>query len=392
MNELEVKRNIFLYKLFFVLIESLFVGPVLIFYIENIGKMSFSNICIMEAIVVGGLVLLEIPTGALADLIGRKKTILFGSILMVISEIILAMTNSPIDIWISNIIWMISLSLRSGATEAFLYDTLKETNRENEYEKIQGKSFGYLLFVMAFCSLSAGYLSEINPRLPFILSIPGMIIACFAVALFKEPIKTQKYSFEKQKELMKISILFVKNHIKIKWIIAFTILISVSSKIWFFTFNPYFELVDFDLKYYGIVFFFFNIISWYFSTNAHILKDKLKEKTSIISMIILIGLPILLMGSFISKAMISMTFLQHPVRGFIKPFLEGFLNRHLSTENRATVISIQSATAGLACFIGLNTFGLSLKIWTLPFCLQILGISVLLLGLILAIQYQKIFR
>jgi len=392
MNELQVKRNVFLYKLFFVLMESLFVGPILIFYIQNIGKMALSDIFIMEAVVVGGLILLEVPTGSLADLIGRKKTILLGCILMTIHEIILVMSNSPIDIWIANIVWMISLSLRSGATEAFLYDTLKEVGKEQEYEKIQGKSFGYLLLAMAFCSLFAGYLSEINPRLPFILSLPGMITACFAVALFKEPIKTQKYSFKKQKELMKISVLFVKNHLKVKWIIAFAVLISTSTKIWFFTYNPYFELVDFDLKYYGIVFFFFNIISWYFSTNAHILKDKLKEKTSIIAMISLIGFPIFLMGLFASKIMISMAFLQYPVRGFIKPFLGGFLNRHLSTENRATVISIQSAAAGLACFIGLSAFGLILEVWTLPFCLQILGFSVLLLGLILVIQYKRIFR
>ncbi len=392
MNEVEVKRNVSLYKWFFVLVEPLFIGPTLIFYLQHAGKMSLSHIYIMEAIVVGGLVLLEIPSGALADLIGRKKTILLGTLLMLGSKIFLTIAGSPVYVWISNILWMISLSMRSGADSAFLYDSLKKVGRENEYKKIEGAAFGNLLLTTAVCSLFAGFLSEINIRIPFMLSIPGIFISCFIVASFKEPMQTEKYNFKKQKDLMKISILFVKSRKKIKWIIAFATLISVSSKIWFFSYNPYFELVELDLRYYGIVFFFFNIIAWFFSCYAYILEKKINERSSIVSMILLIGAPILLMGTFVSKIMISMTFLQNIVRGFVKPFLGGFLNHHIDSKNRATVISIKSAVAGLACFFFLSLFGLFLKIWPLAFSLQILGVSVLIIGLFLVIQYRKIFR
>lgn len=391
MNEQEVRRNITLYKWFAVLIEPLFIGPTLIFYLQHAGKMSLSHIYIMEAIVVGGLVLLEIPTGALADLIGRKKTILLGAFLMLGSKIFLTTASSPVYIWVSNILWMISLSMRSGADSAFLYDSLKEVGRQKEYKKIEGAAFANLLIVTAICSLFAGFLSEINIRIPFLLSIPGVLISCFVAAFFKEPVQTEKYSFKKQKDLMRISILFVKNHKEIKWIIAFATLISVSSKIWFFSYNPYFELVKFDLRYYGIVFFFFNIIAWFFSRYAYALEKKINEQFSITSMILLIGIPILFMGSFVSKIMISMTFLQNIVRGFVKPFLGGFLNHHINSKNRATVISIKSAVAGFACFFALNLFGLVLKIWPLAFSLQVLGISVLIIGLFLIIQYRKIF-
>ena len=392
MNQKEVKRNVTLYKWFFVLVEPLFIGPTLIFYLQNVAKMSLSHVYVMEAVVVGGFVLLEVPSGALADLIGRKKTIFLGALFQVISKILLVVAVSPIYAWVSNIFWMFSLSMRSGADEAFLYDSLKEAGREKEYEKIQGRAFSYLLLAIAFCSLSAGFLSEIHLRLPFIVGMPFVIASCFVVLLFKEAPKTEKYSVKRQKELLKLSWLFVKNHKKIKWIIAFATLIAVSSKVWFFSYNPYFELVDFDLKYYGVMFFFFNIIAWFFSRNAYKLEKKIGEKFSIISMILLIGMPIILMATFVSKVMVSMTLLQNIVRGFKKPFVGGFLNRHIEDSNRrATILSIESAAAGLASFFALNLFGVALKFWTLTLSLQMLGIFVLIIGSILILQYRKIF-
>jgi len=392
MTEKEVERNVILYKWFFVLVEPLFIGPTLIFYLQKVGKMSLSSIYIMEAVVVAGFLFLEVPTGTLADLIGRKKTILFGAFLMLGSKIMLVIAVSPFYIWISNILWMISLSMRSGADSAFLYDSLKEDGRENEYKKIQGRAFSYLLLTTAFCSLPAGFLSKINLRLPFILSVPGVLISCFIAFLFKETKRTEKYSVKRQKELLKLSMLFVKNHKKIKWIIIFATLISVSSKIWFFSYNPYFELVNFDLKYYGVMFFFFNAIAWFFSRQAHILEKKTGEQFAIASMVLLIAMPIILMGVFVSKIMVSMTFLQNIVRGFRKPFIEGFLNHHIKDSNhRATVLSLESAAAGLVSFFALNLFGLSLKFWPLAFSLLVLGISVLIIGVFLIIQYRKIF-
>lgn len=257
MTEKEVNRNVKLYKWFFVLIEPLFIGPTLILYLQQIGKMSLSQIYVMEAVVVAGFVILEIPSGALADLIGRKKTIFLGAVCMLAGKIVLALVTSPVCVWISNIFWMVSMSMRSGADYAFLYDSLKKVGRESEFKKIQGVAQSNLFLALAFCSLSAGFLSETDMRLPFVLSVPGIMVSCIITMMFKETPRTEKYAAKKQKELMKLSILFVKNHKKMRWIIAFSILVTVSSKIWFFSYNPYFELVNLDLRYYGIMFFFF---------------------------------------------------------------------------------------------------------------------------------------
>jgi len=392
MKEENARRNVWLYKFYTVLGEPVLWGPTLILFIQRLGKMSLSEIYLMEAVVVGGIILLEIPSGALADLIGRKKTVLLGQFLILISVILFAFINSPFDVWLANIFCMVGYVCRSGADSALLYDSLKEANREAEYKKIEGAAMGGRLLAYAISSLLVGLISEINLRLPFILTIPWVLLSCLVIFCFKEPIQTERYDFKRQMDLMKVSVLFVANHKEIKWIVSYAALIIISSKVWFFTYNPYFELVDLKLRYYGFVFCLLNIIAWFFSYNAYRIERKIGEEFCMIGMILFIGIPIILMSSVVSQIMVSMVLLQNVVRGFIVPFIGDFLNRRLDTENRATVISIKSAVIGFMSTVSLAVFGLVLKIYSLPLSLQILGVTVLLLGTIKIMQYRKIFK
>lgn len=391
MNAHDVSRNARLYALYLTFRDPIFWGPVLILSIMRLGKMELSDIYIMEAIVLTGFIFLEIPSGALADLIGRKKTIVAGSIFQVASKIVFFQIDCPLDVWIANILWMIGASLSSGADSAFLYDSLKEVGRESEYKKIEGRAMGNWLILVALGSLFAGFFAEYSLRLPMLLSIPGVILSCVATFFFREPPATKKYTPKEQLGIMKMSFLFVANHRKVKWILGFTTMIAIASKIWFFTYNPYFELVHLDLKYYGIIFFILNAIAWYFSRYADFFSKKIKEKRIMTMMVALICGPILFMGSVISVFSVGMVFLQNVVRGFMKPFFGEFLNRHLDSENRATVLSIQSSVSGFGQFVSLGAFGLLLSASGLAFSLQILGGTVLILGVWCIVAYRRIF-
>ncbi len=391
MNAHDAERNIKLYRLYVTFREPLLWGSVLISCIMHLGHMSLAQIYFMESVILLGTIFLQVPTGALADLIGRKKTVVFGSIVYSVSIIWFAVAKSPFDMWGADILCMFGISFCDGADSAFLYDSLKAAGRESEYKKIDGESAGNRLLLTAICNIAAGYLAESSLRLPLFLSIPGVLLSLGATLFLKEPPRGSKLTGRQQMDMMKSSILFTANHKEVKWIIGFTVLIGVVSKIWFFTYNPYFELVKLDLKYYGIVFFTLNIIAWFFSRYAHKISGKFTERMIAIIMVLLIGLPIFFMGSFVSVLMVCMVFPQNIVRGFMRPFFGEFLNRHLNSENRATVLSVQATVSGFAQFIALGAFGFLVKFWGLALCLQVLGITVLLLGCVFILKYRKIF-
>lgn len=391
MNNPAVSRNIRLYYWYQAFSEPIFWGPILITYIIHVGQMPLADIYLMESVVVLSTIFLEVPSGALADLIGRKKTVVLGGIFALTDVIWFSCSNSPLDIWIANIFWVIGFSLKSGADSALLYDSLKILGREKEYKQIEGRAISARLLFFALGSLVVGFLAEINLRLPLLLSSFGIAASLHASFLFKEPSAVKSYSAKEQLNLMKISILFVANHKELKWLVGFSALISLTSKIWFFTYNPYFELVNLDLKYYGIIFFFLNVTAWFSSRYAYKVENHLPEQLVIISMIALLALPIILMGTFVILPAIGLVLLQNLVRGFSLPFFRDFLNSRIKSENRATVISIQSAVNGFFQFIFLGIFGLLLSIWILPVCLQILGLFVLLAGILGIRRYNQIF-
>jgi MFS family permease len=330
--------------------------------------------------------------GAIADIVGRKKTVLIGSLFLSLSIILFSTINSPFSAWIANIVWMIGFSLCSGADSAFLYDSLKVLGREIEYKKIEGSSVGNRLLITAICSIFVGYLAEYYTRLPIILSIPGVVFSTIVVFFFKEPTVNKKYTPKDQVSIMKVSLLFVSNHKKVKWIIFFVTLIGVTSKIWFFTYNPYFEFVGLDLKYYGLVFFALNIVAWFFSKNVSNISKRVNNFNIIILLVLMIAIPILVMSTAPSVFCVWLVCFQNVARGFMGPFFGEFMNKHLNSENRATVLSIQSAISGLAQFIALGAFGVLLKTNDLLFCLQILGIIILIFGSLAIFKYKKIFK
>ena len=83
--------------------------------------------------------ILEVPTGVLADLLGKKKTLLISRLFYVVEIFIIAFFNGFWPFLIAKVISGIGVSLSSGTESALLYDTLKRLKKEKDYKKISGK-------------------------------------------------------------------------------------------------------------------------------------------------------------------------------------------------------------------------------------------------------------
>lgn len=386
MNERECKHNVFLYQLYVIFNEPLFWGPILIISLQKLAGMSLSEIYYMEAVVLCICVLLDIPSGALADVIGKKRTIIVGRIFLFGSMLFFVTMKNPLEAWIGNILWAIGYTLQSGADTSLLYETLKERGREDEYKKVQGKAVGARLVLVAFCSLAFGFLAEIDLRLPLFLCVPFVLIPLVAACFWKEPIQSQTYSLCKQVETLSEGISFVFRSVAVRWMVGFAALIMSTSKVWFFTYNPYFELVGVPIAHFGTIFFLLNIVAWLSSHYAYKIEQVLGEKNCILMTVLCVGGPIILMALIPIYPFAYLVVVQNIVRGFMRPFYEDYIHNHVSTtENgniRATVMSAQTTVANLTAIAGLAGFGLLTGHLSLLHSLLILGSICLALGLL----------
>jgi MFS family permease len=403
MDTSKLQRNIKLYYFFETFSEPLFWAAVLILYLKQVSGMDLPAIYRMESICLIVFVFWEIPSGALADAFGRKRTILIGRLILFAHSIIYAFAGSATSVWASNLLWAAGQPLVSGADSALLYDSLKALGRENEFKKITGRAKSYRLLVMAFGALATGFLTTIDLRLGPLISIIFLIPNLVASFLFVEPPHFERsqseeptleasLSFKQYWRLIGESLLFAKNNLAIRWLIIYSVILAVTSKLWFFTYNDYFALAGLPLSWFGIIFFALNIVSAIFSYSANWLERHLGEWGSFILMPLCLCLPLLVMGFWVALPCVWLVLFQNVVRGYQDPFLDHFYHRHIDSKRRATIYSIRSATVALAGVISLFVFGYLLKVVSLPTALIILGLTVALSSSLLLINYKNVFK
>lgn len=391
--EKHLLRNIRLFYLFQLLREPLFWGAILLTYIQKVSGMSLSEYTAMEGICILVSLFLQVPMGALADLLSRRKIMLIGHGIFAIATSLLVTSNNKIDIWLVDIIFYIGMAMVQGADNALLFDTLKLLGRENEFKKILGRTISGRLLLMGICSPSIGYLAEYNMRLPIGLSILPIVISWFIIIFLYEP--PNGHGLLRGKEylnLVKTSFYSVRKHNQIKWIIVFIAITALISKLWFQTYNPYFAEVGLSLRLYGWIFLPMNLVASITSFFADSISRKLGDFWSIILIILLQSVPIVLMGIFAHKELALLIILQNFIRGYFNPFLDGFLNHYLNSKNRATVLSIKLTAVDLSCFVFMYLFSIVSKHCPLTHYLIYLGIFSFIVGVALATTYKKIFK
>ena len=82
--------------------------------------------------------LLEIPTGIFSDRVGRRKTVIFASVVWFIALVTYAFANSFAILAIGAIFQGLGQALISGNNNALLHDSLKEQNNEHDFPEKLG--------------------------------------------------------------------------------------------------------------------------------------------------------------------------------------------------------------------------------------------------------------
>jgi len=160
-------RNVVLFYIFTTIHAAFFADGNWIFL--YLIYMTYGQLGIMDSVAFGIGLLLEIPTGAIADLFGRKVTIQISSFFITVGIMMQALGLNAWALFFGNIIFFIGMSFYSGAADALIYDTLQEKNLSGDYEKLYAtsKSFHSLSYIIAV--LIGGLVATINVRLPWLL-------------------------------------------------------------------------------------------------------------------------------------------------------------------------------------------------------------------------------
>lgn len=134
-------KNIRLFIAFRTFFNARFYYPVFTILFLDFG-LSIEQFALLNTVWAITIVLAEVPSGALADIIGRKYLIVATSLLMVTEMSVLAFVplgNSSLIFWvflINRILSGLAEAMASGADEAIAYDTLAESGNTKDWPRV----------------------------------------------------------------------------------------------------------------------------------------------------------------------------------------------------------------------------------------------------------------
>ena len=120
MSDKILKNTKLLYMIVFMTMLNLF-APIEVIYIQNKG-IPISVISILNLTVPLSCALLEIPTGIIGDIVGRKRILIFSQIAFLSSSIVLLFANTAIGFFAVYILEGLGWSLFSGNNDAIIIE------------------------------------------------------------------------------------------------------------------------------------------------------------------------------------------------------------------------------------------------------------------------------
>lgn len=378
--------KIYAYKL---LSEFWVIVPILIpYYVSN--NLNKTQIFTVQAAYALSILIMEIPSGYLADIIGRRKTLILGALFMPVGIGVYVFTHSFVSFLIAEFIIAISNSMRSGCDSALVYDTLIQLKEESEYKKFEGRSFYYARMGTSISSILGGLLALLSLKMPFYANMAtGVLLFPLAMTLI-EPQRKMLETSNPFRDILRIS-RYCFNHSKLRLLMLFMALIRSTGITGIWAYFLYYESIGISIGYFGVIFAAFQLFSAFGSRLAYVMETKIGQKASLY-LILLIAPAFLLIGLFKSPILIPVIFLNAFLLGSAFPLLLDSMNRLIESDVRATALSVANMTGSFSFVIVSPLFGKLVDVLSLSDAFLLMGIFFIVTGGLIAVKIDRSLR
>lgn len=159
--------------------------------------------------------LFEVPSGALADLAGRKNVMIWGRVLAAVSSVILLFSTDLWQFLIGFSISAVSYNLNSGSEEALIYDSMKMLGEEKDYIRVNGRLNVLIEVASGIVVFLGGVLAERTYITCYFAAAVVAVISIVPALFLTEPQLLKETEVKKKvslKEHFKISIQIVREN------------------------------------------------------------------------------------------------------------------------------------------------------------------------------------
>ena len=323
-----------------------FINAIYILFFQYIG-FTFESIGLFEAITSITILLVDIPSGILADRRGRKISILCSYISWFLLMGVFAVSSANwIILILAGILNGCDFSFRSGADSALIYDLLASEGQSGTFLKTKGQFSALGLVATTLSMLAGGFLFAINPRLPYYCQMVSMGCAILILlSVHEPPLNSTPDVPPSIVSQMKESVRIVFKNRHILWITIFSLFFGVFIESYWDIYSQFhFQELGVTDQYIPFVFAFFLLLGAFGALIVHKVVQVLGERVNFYGAIISQGLIFIFMAvitSWWGIAILVGLLVMNREMGSLA--IENYENRYIKSSQRASVLSAMSS-------------------------------------------------
>ncbi len=333
----------------------------------------------------------EVPSGALADTFSRKWLIVSSALFKALAFLSWFFWQ---DFWgyaLGFALWGIGSSLRSGAWEALLHDTLQEQNQASEFTRHYGRIEALAAFGVAAGELSGGFLIVNGYSFVLLLSALVPIVATLPFIFWVSDVEKSEDVYEKgYMDNLLAGLKEAVGNRSILYILMTSMLLLMSYGVLDEFLGPLLQAAGFSLSH--IAFLTAPILLAQAAGQA--LAHRFTHWTKHQLLLCMGGAALISLSASMSIGLLLpfLVAVFFAVFGFASTLYASFLQEEIESDSRATVTSIVGFGEGVGAILWFLVFGLMAEIGSMIQALTGLSILILIIcGLLMALgRYWKI--
>ncbi|MGY8674200.1 MAG: MFS transporter [Verrucomicrobiia bacterium] len=371
-------RNVRSFVAFRILFNARFYYPIFAVIFLDFG-LSLEQFAILNSIWAATIILAEVPSGALSDLIGRKKLLVFAGALMVLEMCVWAFAPTG-DV--SLLFWLLTFNrvlsglaeaAASGSDEALVFDSLDNADRSEEWSmtlqtvsRWQSIAFIFALVLggLVYDPVTMGRITgmeltqETTMRWPLYLNLITAVMVFFVVVRMIEPEHKTR-----GKEQVTVRAAFAQTWRVGKWIAAtpFALLVISAGAMldgvirMFVTMNSkYYQVIEFAPMAFGFIGAGVAVMNFFVAPLSRKMVDRLRPGQVFWIVTIMAGIGFVGAAQAIPYVGLVFSYLLFAAFSMTMFAISFYLNNEAEQSNRATLLSFK----GLAFNLGYGVIGL----------------------------------
>ncbi len=372
--------------------------PIYVLYFREY-QLNLFQIALLASVFEASILITELPTGYLADLYGRKLSVILSSLSLFFGGAVFILFPSLAGFILAEILVGLGESLKSGALDAWIVDSLKYQNEAEKQKKVFGTGTKYKTAGNLIGLIFGGYLGFFNLKLtwfPFtlIFFFSFFFLFLFMTEEYRTGTESTPHRVKPLKQLRE-TVRESFSLLRLEKTILALIILGLFSEFSYETISQYWQVhfyegLKISPEYFGWIAAASSVILILSLNLVMKLSSRFKSEANFV-LLLQFGFisSLVIIALSISPFLAIMLFvLLQTFQGFKEPILLDLYNRSIPSHRRATLLSFINLTnstgevlAGLC--IGIIALKLGLRVTFL------FGSSILVVGIILFYLVKK---